>query len=372
MGYHDAREIPNYWAYAQNFVLDDHMFEPDASWSLPVHLYTVSEWSARCMRAGDPSSCVNDNELGGFRQALISGARAQRQIVPGAGGPSGLLGRGGRRARRFARRARRRRLGALRRRLGFTNGRPNYAWTDLTYLLHQHGVSWGYFINKGGQPDCTDGDANCAGAPLSPGTPGIWNPLPSFATVQQDGQVRNVQDASRFTADARAGTLPAVSWVVPDQFHSDHPPADVAIGQGYVTHLINTVMNGPDWGSTAIFLVWDDWGGFYDHVAPPRVDQNGFGIRVPSLVISPYARRGLIDHQSLSFDSINKFIEDIFLGGQRLDPSNDGRPDPRPDVREQTPAVGDLMADFDFNQTPLPPVVLPLNPRPGPASVPGG
>jgi phospholipase C len=131
-------------------------------------------------------------------------------------------------------------------------------------------------------------------------------------------------------------------------------------------------MQGPDWGTTAIFVLWDDWGGFYDHVIPPSADRNGYGIRVPSLVISPYSRRGFIDHQTLSFDALNKFIEDDFLGGQRLDPATDGRPDPRPNVREALPGLGNLAADFDFNQSPLPPVVLPLQPPPGPASKPGG
>jgi phospholipase C len=85
---------------------------------------------------------------------------------------------------------------------------------------------------------------------------------------------------------------------------------------------------------SAIFLSWDDWGGFYDHVIPPKVDQNGYGLRAPDLVIGPYARQGFIDHQTLSFDAYLKFIEDDFLGGSRLDPKTDGRSDPRPDVRE--------------------------------------
>jgi phospholipase C len=91
---------------------------------------------------------------------------------------------------------------------------------------------------------------------------------------------------------------------------------------------------------------------------------------VPALVISPYARRSYIDHQTLSFDAYLKFIEDVFLGGQRLDPDNDGRPDPRPTVRENVPILGDLVRDFDFSQSPRPPLVLSTNPLPGPASLP--
>ena len=398
MGYHDAREIPNYWKYAETFTLDDHMFESSASWSLPAHLYEVSLWSARCSRHGDASSCVNNDELGGYQTQQIIGvgaigrraARRMRRFLRAARGqfraclpPAGVSDNGpGPEGRQLARarvalvgcrRRVRAQLARERARLASqVSTSYNYAWTDITYLLHKAGVSWGYFVTPGGEPDCEGGNANCSSAPLSVGTPDIWNPLPSFTDVQQDGQLGNIQNVSRFVADAHAGTLPAVSWVVPDQPHSDHPPANLASGQAYVTNLINTIMDGPDWGSTAIFLVWDDWGGFYDHVVPPHVDENGYGIRVPSLVISPYARRGFVDHQTLSFDAIIKFIEDDFLSGQRLDPRTDGRPDPRPDIREVAPQLGDLTADFDFNQTPLPPLILPLHPPPGPASRPGG
>jgi phospholipase C len=89
---------------------------------------------------------------------------------------------------------------------------------------------------------------------------------------------------------------------------------------------------------------------------------------VPGIVISPYARHGFIDHQILSHDVFNKFIEDDFLGGARLDPKTDGRPDPRPDVREASPLLGDLVRDFNFSQQPRPGVLLPVHPRPGPAS----
>ena len=199
------------------------------------------------------------------------------------------------------------------------------------------------------------------------GTPEIWNPLPDFVDVNEDGQRSNVQPARRFFVAARKGILPSVSWVVPNARDSEHPPASIRVGQAWVTRLIDAVMRGPDWSSSAIFLAWDDWGGFHDHVRPPVVDGFGYGLRVPGLVISPFARRGYVDHQTLSFDAYLKFIEDVFLGGQRLDPATDGRPDPRPDVRENAPILGDLSKDFEFSQPPRPPLLL--NPRPEPAGL---
>jgi phospholipase C len=121
-------------------------------------------------------------------------------------------------------------------------------------------------------------------------------------------------------------------------------------------------MKSPDWDSTAIFLSWDDWGGFYDQVVPPAVDQNGYGLRVPSITISPYARQGYIDHQTLSSDAYLKFIEDDFLDGRRLNPATDKRPDPRPDVREDEPLLGNMDQDFNFDQAPRAPMLLPTNP----------
>jgi phospholipase C len=202
----------------------------------------------------------------------------------------------------------------------------------------------------------------CRSVPQSSKTPGIWNPLPWFDTVRHDHQLRNIQPMSAFFTAARRGRLPAVSWLAPSNRVSEHPPSLVTAGQTYVTRAINAVMRGPDWRSTAIFLAWDDWGGFYDHVQPPRVDGNGFGLRVPALVISPYARRGFIDHQVASLDAYDKFIEDDFLGGARIDPKTDGRPDPRPNVRENLSQVGNMALDFNFNQRPRPPLILPLHP----------
>ncbi len=381
MGYHDAREIPNYWTYAHDFVLQDHMFEPVDSWSLPSHLYLVSGWSASCTSTS-PDSCVNDpaQGAGAAGRLTLSNLPAAFRSCLAAHGVTKVTRKSATKPKVIAAAtaclgyltpAERQQLlgnGGEARQLGL------YSWTDLTYLLHKHGVPWAYYVQSGIQPDCDDNPdetaAGCAPVAQGAGTPSIWNPLPDFTDVKQDGQLGDIKNLSSFYTAAEQGTLPAVSWIAPTQANSDHPPANIATGQAYVTNLINTIMRGPDWDSTAIFLAWDDWGGFYDHVVPPAVDQNGYGLRVPALVISPYAKQGYIDYQTLSFDAYNKFIEDDFLGGAALNPKTDGRPDPRPDVREDENILGDLASEFDFSQPPRPAVLLPTHPSPGPASAP--
>jgi phospholipase C len=323
MGYHTGAEIPNYWTYARDFVLDDHMFEPVKSWSLPDHLYMVSAWSAKCKNRS-AMSCVNN--ITGPYPAPVFDQAVNQEVATGTTS-------------------------------------IDLAWTDVTWLLFEHHVSWAYYVQTGSQPDCDNDSAEtCAPVAQSAKTPGIWNPLPLFTDVQDDHQMGNIKSLDAYFAAAKAGTLPSVSWITPSGPDSEHPPASVHKGQAYVTAVINAAMKSPDWDSTAIFLSWDDWGGFYDHVVPPAVDQNGYGLRVPSIVISPYARRGYIDHQVLSSDAYLKFIEDDFLGSARLNPATDGRPDPRPDVREDEAILGNLTQDFDFSQAPRPPVLLGTNP----------
>jgi phospholipase C len=291
------------------------MFASNLGWSLPVHLAMVSGWSAKCTSRTDPMTCRSNATL----NASASGLHERRQ----------------------------------------------YPWTDLTWLMLHHHVTWKYYVAKGTQPDCDNDAFSCSPKAQNAQTPSIWNPLPQFLDVTQTHQLQKIVDVKQYFADARAGTLPKVSWIIPSNGNSEHPPASIAKGQAWVTRLVNAAMRGPAWSSTAIFLSWDDWGGFYDHVPPPAVDSIGYGIRVPGLVISPYARRGYIDHQNLSFDAYLKFIEDDFLGGQRLDPRTDGRPDPRPFVRENVPILGDLANDFDFTQKPRAPMLLDPHPRSG-------
>jgi phospholipase C len=328
-GYHDQHEIPNYWDYAKQFVLQDHMYEPAPSYTLPAHLYLVSAWSATCNKAGDPMSCATD--------------------MTAPGGVAGV---------------------------------PNakqYAWTDITWLFKRGGVSWNYYVSPGTIPDCQDeAAAYCVPVEQKVGSQSIFNPLPEFSDVQSTGQLDKIQTADNFIDAAQAGTLPDISWVVPSNTNSDHPDALVSRGQSWVSTLVNAVMTGPDWDTSAIFVVWDDWGGFYDHSVPPTksdlgipasADDPGYGIRVAAMVISPFAKQGFIDHQVYSFDAYLKFMEDVFLSGQRLDPLTDGRPDSRPDVRENF-VPGDLAdpvnGPFDFSQSPRAPYLLPVYPLPPP------
>ncbi len=327
MGYHTADEIPNYWAYAQHFVLQDQLFEGVRSSSEPSHVEMTSEWTAICTNPLQALTCTTAAEMT-------------------APTPSTSL-----------------------------------PWVSLFQLLDLHNVSWKYYVASGMQPDCEDGGMDCPPAKQGPDNPSIWNPPGFFGYVQAQGpayrQARN-PEITQFFTDIQAGTLPQVSWIVPDASVSEHPPAAIDAGMEHVTTLINAVMQSPYWSNTVIFLFWDDWGGFYDHVLPPNVDAaatptpvEGYGLRVPGLTISPYVRPGTIDSNVLSFDSYAEFIEDLFMGGARLNPVTLGNPDNRPDMRDtitsvsflggKAAAVGSLVNEFNFNQAPLPALVLPLD-----------
>ncbi|MDQ1385405.1 MAG: hypothetical protein QOG65_2784, partial [Actinomycetota bacterium] len=209
MGYHVSTDIPNYWSYARNFVLQDHMFQPNASWSLPEHLFQVSEWSATCTQHNVPSSCTNS-----LSQPQPWPPNNSAALPPGS------------------------------------QNTPVYAWTDLTYLLHKNKVSWRYYVTAGTEPDCTnDAALSCIPKPQSATTPGIWNPLPYFDTVKTDGEMGNIQSVANFYSAAKNGTLPAVSWVTPSGDVSEHAPYSVSAGQSFVTSVVNAAMHSPQWSS---------------------------------------------------------------------------------------------------------------------------
>ena len=220
------RAIPNYWDYADSYVLQDAMFAPVDSWTLPAHLFLVSAWSAACTDRNDPMSCSTDINLSDSALRWDYGEK------------------------------------------------PLYAWTDVTWLMDEQQVSWRYFV----------GNDTCSAPPCPKpgrdfyGTSYNRNPLPGFTSFgERDGFEDNVRPVNEYLASAADGSLPAVTWLAPSSNVSDHPggPSTVKNAMAYVTRLVNAAMEGPDWDSTAIFLTWDDWGGFYDHVQPPRVDAMG-------------------------------------------------------------------------------------------------
>jgi phospholipase C len=306
--------IPNYWAYADHFTLQDHMFAPVDSWTLPSHLFLVSAWSAACTDRMDPMSCRSDINLSDASLRWDYGEK------------------------------------------------PLYAWTDVTWLLDEHDVSWRYYVGNDTceEPPCPDTGRKYYATSYN------RNPLPGFTSFGereglgsgQGGWKDNVRPVDEYLSAAADGSLPDVTWIAPASNVSDHPggPSTIRTAMAYVTRLINAAMKGPGWDSTAIFLTWDDWGGFYDHVVPERLDRMGYGLRVPGLVISPWAKPGSIDHATLSFDSYLRLIEDRFLDGERLDPATMSRPDSRPTVRERD--ANPLRHAFDFSQEPNPPLVL--------------
>jgi phospholipase C len=309
MGYHTKAEIPNYWTYAKRFVLQDRFFAPADSWTLPSHLFLVSGWAASCEDPHDPMSCRSDLGLDGVVDQQRRGAHP-----------------------------------------------AIYGWTDITWMLTENDVSWAYYV---GNDTCLNPDAFCQRIGDA-GTPPAQNPLPAFTTVHEQRTFDRIQTHADFYDAVKDGTLPTVTWVMPSGRNSEHPGngAPLSKGQAHVTQVINAIARSPLWYRTAIFLTWDDWGGFYDHVPPPRVDENGYGIRVPGLLISAWADGGTIDRQTLSFDAYLKFIEDLYLDGQRLDPRTLDRPDSRPTVREDVRILGDLRREFDFDQDPIRPVIL--------------
>jgi len=333
MGYKLETDIPNYWRYAREFVLQDRFFAASNSWSVPAHLYKVSAWSARC-RTRNPLSCVNAGD-DPDAPASWKTSRYRKLMDLGPDDPVPDF------------------------------DEPVYAWTDITQLLYEHDISWASYIFAGEEPDCDEiaGPIICTPGQQDARTSNIWNPLPNFVTVQDNDQLDHIKPMKEFDKAVANGTLESVVWLTPNGAVSEHPRSRVSDGQAWVTRVVNSIMRSDLWEKTAIFVSWDDYGGFYDHVEPPVVDENGYGIRVPGLVISPYAKRGYIDSQTLSSDAYLKFIQDVFLDRERLDPRTLARPDRRISVREEAPILGDLRAAFDFTQPPRPPLILDPYPK---------
>ncbi|MDV3277846.1 MAG: hypothetical protein LYZ69_05195 [Nitrososphaerales archaeon] len=203
----------------------------------------------------------------------------------------------------------------------------NFTFKTIVDELDQNHVSWKYYAGSHSQLNG-------------------WNPLPGFDSFKRNpSMIKNLAEPSQFYADLANNALADVTWIMPSSDQaSEHPPYDISLGERNVVSLINAVMNSRYWDSTAIFLTWDESGGWYDHVPPPQVDQYGYGFRVPCLIISPFAKQGYVDHTQSDFTSILKFIETVYS---------------LPALTDRDASANNLLEAFDFADGANTPLVLP-------------
>jgi len=301
MGYYDRSDIPYYWDYADQYVLDDNFFSSLMGPSFPNHLYIASGTSGPITTL--PPFCLQTTCSWILNGHVIDNPAAAYHW-------QGL----------------------------------SLDWATLAQEMSNANVPWSWY----------DGEAR-------PTKPNIWDVLPLFTYFQNNPDQLNehVRNTQAFIDDIQNGQLPAVSWIIPGswvpptypsackgQSPSEHPPARSDCGMDYVSYLVNDVMESQYWQSSAIIITWDDYGGFYDHVPPPQVDAFGEGFRVPTLVISPWAKHGYVDHTMYEFASLLRLAEDNFN---------------LPTLGTRDVSANDMMNSFDFNQTPQPVLIEPAN-----------
>lgn len=224
-------------------------------------------------------------------------------------------------------------------------------WPTIVDLLDAHRVSWKcYNLGLGlGSLDSLE----------------HFNGLTFFKRWQNDPRLQFREED--YNADLRAGTLPQVSFLITEELISEHPPADIQMGQRKMADVINALIASSSWQSSALFLTYDEGGGFFDHVPPPRVDAYGLGFRVPTLIVSPYARRDYVSGQLYEHSSILKFMERLFglpslasinhqfdtsTPGTNNDAANGSARGPAEPPRDGLKRIGDLYEAFDFSQNP--------------------
>lgn len=287
MGYYDSTDIPNYWAYAYHFTLCDRYFSSEMSGSSPNHVYTVAAQSREL------------NNIGSLKY--------------------------------------------LEKRMDNDDG---FDFGSIVKRFTGKGITWRYYVETQPlPPDAAEINASLSNlAYPNPRTFTLWNPMPGFKAIRDNPKMMDhLVSENEFYKSLEDGTLPQVSWLIPDFQDSEHPPESIHQGMWYVTRLINAVMRSPYWKNSVIFLCWDDYGGFYDHVVPPEVDAYGYGPRVPMIVISPYAKLHYISHVTYDLTSVLKFIEDRWHLKNLT--ARDGR-------------ANGMLSCFDFNAAPAAPMII--------------
>ena len=284
MSYYDNKTVPNYWLYAKHFVLADNWFASVLSYSLPNHWYSVA---GNAPQAGY-SFYLNAEDPQEHQQYL-----EEADDIP----------------------------------------------TIADVFMNTTNFTWRYYDNTNIKAGGYD-NAVSQGKVYN-----YWNPFAAKQVSYTNSYAPHYVFRDEIFNDLKNGQLPQVSWVIPSLYASDHPPASTRVAMVWTTNVINAIMQSPEWNSTAIFLTWDDFGGFYDHVPPPKFDSKGLSIRVPTLIISPYAKPGFIDHTTYTFESTLRFIE------WRFDLHN---------LTTRDLIANNTLNAFDFNQTPLPPYIINL------------
>jgi len=278
---HTQADIPNYFALASNFVLADHAFSSIHASSFPNHLYTIAAGSG---------GIVSQGHLGEASAVGCSSPPLGTAIFIDQNG-------------------------------NMTSEYPCVDINTLGDVLNTKGISWTSYA----PPHI------------------IFNAYTAINHIYNTAQWdEHIVAYTNFPTDALAGNLPAVSWLVANH-ESEHPTYSTCYGENWTVNQINAVMQGPLWNSTAIFLMWDDPGGFYDALAPPSEDVFGLGQRVGFVIISPYAKAGYISHTQYEAASVLKFVEELFN---------------LPNLTQRDLKANDMLDSFNFNQTPLPPLVL--------------
>jgi phospholipase C len=283
-----------YWSLAQNYTLADRMFTSVSAGSYPQHQFLIAAQSDDVVIGpnGVPWGC--DAPPGTYTEIA---------------GPGGVLTQG---------------------------PFPCFVSPTLQTLLDPAGLSWRYY-----SPPVVGGDVGGL----------LWSAFDSIRAVRYgpEWNTNVISPETRILTDL-PGSLASMTWVVPSFVNSDHARSMSTSGPEWVANVVNAVGNSQFWGSTAIFIVWDDWGGWYDHVAPPQLDGLGLGIRVPLIVVSPYAKHHYVSHIPYEYGSIVKFVEWTF-GLSNLHALDSRATDTR---------ANSLFDCFDFTQTPAPyhPVAL--------------
>jgi phospholipase C len=303
--YH-REDLPNYWRIAETYGLADRFFSSVYGPTGIEHLFTVAATTDR----------FTDHERAG-----MEGQFGENGI------PREYCEDPTERALSFRRLTRQERREAFVIEEGSEPGLLNPYWEErwpctrvetLPERLTDAGVSWKYYV---GQNDYV-------------------KTMKWVRNIRFGADYRKVVDDERFLEDLTDGRLPAVSWLVPDVTYSDHPAAgSICRGENWTVRVLNALMASPEWRHTAVFITWDDFGGFYDHVPPPHVDLYGFGPRVPLLVVSPWAVPGMIDSTVYEFASVLKTIETIW----DIDP-----------LTKRDANASDLLGMFDFDGPPIP------------------